>query len=410
LSLASGSNLSGSLASVPIGGGGTLLAPDANFSWTGATNTTWSTSTNWSPAGPPTGADTALFNGAFTNQPNITVATSVGTLWMTDPVAQNVTLSGAALTINGTGIPGTGILVDNTNAFTLTISAGLVVGGDQAWTNNNNSSNFSLTVSGTVNLNANDLTVNGTGNTTISGVISGGAGSSFTKDGSGTLVVTGNNTYTGTTTVNGGTLLVNGSGDLGVGNVIVNGSGSTLGGNTNATIANGFRVTVNAGAILSPGNGVNGTANITIDALTLQPGANFRVDLNGTTVGTQYDRINMGGGGAANFVFAGSNLVVHVGFAVVAGQTFTIAHQGGGFGAQQFAQGTQVVADTGRVFTITYTGDNIILTATDTIVPEPGTWFGGALAFAALGFTQRRRIARGLSRSRLLFRRLPSAT
>src|SRR5262249_27555557 len=151
-----------------IGGSGALLAPDAMtgggqssafqpqqvdalFSWTGATNTTWSTSTNWSPAGPPTGTDTAEFNGAFTNQPNVTAATTVGSLLMTDPVGQNVTLSssggGSVLTINGVG--GTGILINNTNAFTLTISAGVALGGDQAWTNN--SSNL-FTDSGAVNL------------------------------------------------------------------------------------------------------------------------------------------------------------------------------------------------------------------------------------------------------------------
>ena len=33
-----------------------------------------------------------------------------------------------------------------------------------------------------------------------------------------------------------------------------------------------------------------------------------------------------------------------------------------------------------------------------TIVPEPGTWFAGALAFAALGYTQRRRFVRARDR------------
>ena len=121
-------------------GGFQPLQVDANFSWTGATNTTWSTSTNWSPSGPPTGNDTAVFNSAFSNQPNLTANTVVGTLLMTDSVAQNVTLGsiGAAqiLTIDGHGITGTGVLINNTSAFTLTIDARIGLDASQTWTNN----------------------------------------------------------------------------------------------------------------------------------------------------------------------------------------------------------------------------------------------------------------------------------
>ena len=79
--------------------------------------------------------------------------------------------TGATLNISGLGILGTGILVDNTNAFTLTITANVAVNNSQAWTNN--SGNL-FTVSGNVALGGNALTVNGTGNTLISGVIVGG--------------------------------------------------------------------------------------------------------------------------------------------------------------------------------------------------------------------------------------------
>ena len=72
---------------------------DANFSWTGATNTIWNTSTNWSPSGPPGAVQTALFNGTFSNQPNVTLSRAVGTLHMATGVAQNVTLSSSAAQI-----------------------------------------------------------------------------------------------------------------------------------------------------------------------------------------------------------------------------------------------------------------------------------------------------------------------
>ena len=157
------------------------FAPRANaadFSWTGVNAGGWNSPGNWSPLGPPGLGDTALFNGAFINQPNLTTGVTVGTLHMTDGVTQNVTISsnpGTNLSISAIGMLGTGILVDNTNAFTLTITANIAVSRDQAWTNN--SGNL-FTVSGNVVLDGHALTVNGTGDTLISGVM-GVAGSPY---------------------------------------------------------------------------------------------------------------------------------------------------------------------------------------------------------------------------------------
>jgi hypothetical protein len=366
---------------------------DANFSWTGVLNSTWSTSGNWSPGGPPGPGDTALFNGAFSNQPNLTVGSTVGTLWMTDPVAQNVTISanaGAVLSISGLGILGTGILVDNTNAFTLTITAGLGVNNSQAWTNN--SGNL-FTVSGNVTLGGNNLTVNGTGNTLISGNIAGaGAGSTITKDGSGTLTLSGTLVTGGDQTVNGGTLLMNGSSNNH--NWTANNSGTTLGGT--GTI--GGPVIINAGANLAPGNGGNTTAILQTGTLTLAANSNFRVDINGTAVGTGYDQIQMNTGATT---ITGSNLVVTVGTTLSVGQTFTILNKvsGGGI-VGTFAQGSTVVGSDGTVFSVSYIGGNgndIVLTV-QALVPEPSTWMGGALAIAGLAFTQRRRLRKLIAR------------
>ncbi|HYE07019.1 MAG TPA: autotransporter-associated beta strand repeat-containing protein [Planctomycetota bacterium] len=64
---------------------------------------------------------------------------------------------------------------------------------------------------GTIALGAGSLTCGGSNaSTTMAGVIS-GAGGTLTKVGSGTLIVTGTNTYTGTTTVSAGTLQVDGA-------------------------------------------------------------------------------------------------------------------------------------------------------------------------------------------------------
>ena len=82
---------------------------------------------------------------------------------MATGVIQNVTLSanpGAVLNISALSILGTGILVDNTNTVTLTITATVGVNNNQAWTNN--SGNL-FTVSGAnISLSGNALTVNGT--------------------------------------------------------------------------------------------------------------------------------------------------------------------------------------------------------------------------------------------------------
>ena len=369
---------------------------DANFSWTGVTAAGWNNPGNWSPLGPPGPGDTAVFNQLFINQPNLTTGVSVGTVWMTTGVVQNVTLSGpGTLNLTGLSMVGTGILVDNPNAFTLTITAPVSIGNGQAWTNN--SANL-FTVSGTtVGLGGNALTVNGTGNTLISGAVV-GTGGSLTKDGSGTLTITGNGAYTGGTTVNVGTLLVNTGGDLGTAAVTVNNSG-TLGGNATAATPIGARVTVAAGGNLAPGTGGNTTAILGVGLLTLQAASNFRIDINGTTVGSQYDRLVVnGGGGAGGAVITNSNLLVHVGTTLVVGNTFTIMTHNDGF-TGQFAQGTTVTGDNGTVFSVSYSGNSIVLTVLAP-VPEPSTWIGGALAIAGLAFTQRRRLQKVIAFSR----------
>ena len=119
------------------------VAPRANAQdriWNGSASVFWDSVANWIPSGQPGPNDTAVFNRTFLNQPLVDINnTQVGSLWMTTGVSRSVTISSSgidSLIINGTSIPGTGILVDNASAFTLTIDARLEVGGNQAWTNN----------------------------------------------------------------------------------------------------------------------------------------------------------------------------------------------------------------------------------------------------------------------------------
>ena len=129
--------------------------------------------------------------------------------------------------------------------------------------------------------------------------------------------------------MNSGTLLVNGRGDLGTGNVTVNNSG-TLGGDSSQPNYKSWclcnddtRLTVAAGGNLAPGNGGNNTAVLTVHALTLEPASNFRIDINGTSPGTGYDRLVLTASGNNRFVITNSNLVVSVGTTLSVGQTLS---------------------------------------------------------------------------------------
>ena len=110
---------------------------------------------------------------------------------------------------------------------------------------------------------------------TISSPISGGG---FTKVGSGTLTLAGNNTYTGTTIINAGTLLLNNSAGSGSGSsaVIVN-SGGVLGGTGQIV---GGPINVGSVAAVQGGDGTGPSGALTIEGnLTLGSGSIIKLAL-----------------------------------------------------------------------------------------------------------------------------------
>jgi autotransporter-associated beta strand protein len=234
-----------------------LIAPQfasaLDSSWTGATDTVYATNGNWT-ANKPGASDNAVFNGTFSNQPSMTNNQTVGGVWMTGSVGQNVTISGGSqLTLAGNTInltPNLGILIDNANSFTLTINADLKINAALALTNN--SGNL-FTIGGALDTNGKATTFNGSGNTTVTGIISGGG--DLTKAGGGTLTFSGVNTYNGVTTISGGILSVatigNGgvAGNLGkatsnAGNIVFDGGSLQY---TGATASTDRNFTINAG-------------------------------------------------------------------------------------------------------------------------------------------------------------------
>lgn len=166
----------------------------------------------------------------------------------------------------------------------------------------------------------------------------------FDKNNSGTLILSGTNTNTGNVNVGDGTLLVNGS--LATSNsVFVDG---TLGGS--GTVSS---VTLSNIGTLSPGNspGIMNTGDLTFQS----SGSTFSVEINGTSVGTQYDQTNVTG----TVSLAGATLSISLGYSPTGGDTFIIIDNDGSDAVSGtfngLAEGASVSIG-GRQFLMTYAG------------------------------------------------------
>ncbi len=219
-------------AGVP-GGGGPVVGPfvepytaAAACTWTGATNTAWTTGTNWSCAHAPTSSDDVVITSSGTNNPTISTSTTILSLSVS---TKTLTITGGTFTVLG----------NVTINSTITMSGGstLNVGG-------NLTNNGSLSADGS---NGNTVTFNGTsGAQTL-----GGTGTTTLRNltinpSSGGTVTLAQNVTLNSGSGGGGVLsLTVSSGTLDLGAFTVGGSGSA---NRNLVVSSGAKLRLGGAA------------------------------------------------------------------------------------------------------------------------------------------------------------------
>lgn len=307
--------------------------------WTGSSSANWGTAANWTGNDLPLNGQSLVFPEGAANQSlsnDYPSLTSITNIVFTDD----------------------GYTLDNNGGSALSISGGIIDGSSSATAN---TINVPLTLSAT----SQDFrTLRSAGDSlNIGSAISGASGKALNIESpSGTVQLSGTNTYSGPTNVNNGTLSVTGS--TGSSSTVTVASGATL---TGTGFVNG-PVSVSSGGNLSPGISVDifdtGNASFT-------SGANFNVDLNGATVGTGYDQLNVTG----SVSLGSSNLVSSLGYSVANGAAFTIINNDGTdaitgtFNGLPENTGLSIGA---TKFVISYvggTGNDVVLTA-DTVAPS----------------------------------------
>jgi autotransporter-associated beta strand protein len=252
---------------------------------------------------------TTISAGAINIQSNTALGTTTGGTSVTTGAAlevqNNLTVTGEALTLNGTGVTAApaGALRNVSGANTLT--GALTLGSASTI----QSDAGTLTLSGGITGASFGLTLAGAGNVTLTGVI-GTTSGTLTKSGTGYATLAGNNTYTGASALNAGTLEIQNNTGLGT-----SAGATTIA--TGATLAlSGGITTAEPITLNSTGVGGGGAlrnlsgANTLSGALTLASASSLGVDgsstltASGIISGTTKDLTKVGTG---TLILSGAN-------------------------------------------------------------------------------------------------------
>ncbi|WP_211609961.1 autotransporter-associated beta strand repeat-containing protein [Paraburkholderia haematera] len=224
-------------------------------------------------------ASNGTFGGTISGTGTVTKQ-NTGTLTFdtTQTYGGGTSVTGGTLTLTGSGVAGTSAItvgsgaaldVQNTLANALTLNGG----GTLETTTGSGSVNGLVTLNG-----SNTFSTGNSATLTVSSVIANGApAGALTVNGTGTVVLTGVNTFSGGTTINGGTLALTGSGTAGTSAITV-GGGAAL--DVQNTLANA--VTLNSGTLETTTGSGNVNGPVTLNGSnTFATGSGARLTVNG---------------------------------------------------------------------------------------------------------------------------------